>query len=262
MKSVWSGLCVAFSLYSAIPVPQVPWEKTTMRWALSFLPLVGVLVGALELAWFWFCRAYDAEILFYAVIAALLPIILTGGIHLDGFADTCDALCSFGEQEKRLAILKDPHIGAFGVIWLTAFLMAEAACFAQIYRKPVFLPLAATGFVFSRAVGGRKIVTLRCARDSGLAYLFSESSDKSAVAKTLAIEWILCAALVLFHAHGSLPKTCGILACLLALLLWDILHKRLCLRDFGGITGDLAGFFISVSELLALAAAAFGGLVL
>ena len=46
MKSAWSGLLVAFSLYSAVPVPQVQWEKKTMRWALSFLPFVGVLVGA------------------------------------------------------------------------------------------------------------------------------------------------------------------------------------------------------------------------
>ncbi len=262
MKSVWSGFCVAFSLYSAIPVPQAPWEKATMRWALSFLPLVGVFVGALELVWFWFCRVYDAEIMFYAVIAALTPIFLTGGIHLDGFADTCDALCSFGKQEKRLAILKDPHIGAFGVIWLAAFLLAETACFAQIYRNTVFLPLAASGFIFARAAGGRKIVTLRCAKNSGLAYLFSEGSDKSTVAKTLAIEWMICAALLLIYAYGSFTKVCGIVACLMVLLLWDILHKQLCLRDFGGITGDLAGFFISVSELLALAFAAFGGLVL
>ena len=45
MKSAWSGLLVAFSLYSAIPVPQVQWEKRTMRWALGFLPLIGVLIG-------------------------------------------------------------------------------------------------------------------------------------------------------------------------------------------------------------------------
>ena len=51
MKSAWSGLLVAFSLYSAVPVPQVQWEKKTMRWALSFLPLVGVLVGVAE--WLW-----------------------------------------------------------------------------------------------------------------------------------------------------------------------------------------------------------------
>ena len=123
MKSVISGLLVAFSMYSAIPVPQVNWEKQTMRWALGFLPLIGVLIGVIELFWFEFCVYFGAAGVFYAVIAALIPLAVSGGIHLDGLCDTCDALCSFGDREKRLAILKDPHVGAFGPLWLMAFLL-------------------------------------------------------------------------------------------------------------------------------------------
>lgn len=262
MRSIWSGFCVAFSLYSAVPVPQVPWEKKTMRWALGFLPLVGVLVGALEMLWFWFCTRFQADGMFYALFAALLPVAVTGGIHLDGFADTCDALCSFGEREKRLAILKDPHIGAFGVLWLAAYLLASAACFAQVYRTPRYLPLAAAGFVLSRASGGRKIVTLPCAKQSGLAHLFAEGSDKAAVSQMLLAEWLVCAAALLFLALDASPRTACVTALtLLALLLWNAGHKRLCLRDFGGITGDLTGFYISLCELMALALAALGGLL-
>ena len=147
MKSVISGLLVAFSMYSAIPVPQVNWKKQTMRWALGFLPLIGVLIGAIEWFWFAFCVHFGAAGVFYAVIAALIPLAVSGGIHLDGLCDTCDALCSFGDREKRLAILKDPHVGAFGPLWLMAFLLAEVGCFAQIYDQPVLLPLACTGFV-------------------------------------------------------------------------------------------------------------------
>lgn len=261
MNSIWSGFCVAFSLYSAIPVPQAPWEKKTMRWALSFLPLVGVLIGALELLWFRVCAHFGADGIFYAILAALLPTVVSGGIHLDGLADTCDALCSYGDREKRLGILKDPHIGAFGVIWLASFLLAEAACFAQAYREPELLPVAAAGFVFSRILGGRKIVTQPCAKDSGLAYLFAEGSDKKTVAVTLLIEGIACAAgLLCWGEHRGF----GVAPLLYpaALLLWSAFHKRLCNRDFGGVTGDLVGFFISVSELAALAFAAVGGLIL
>ena len=74
MKNIWSGLLVAFSLYSAIPVPQVQWEKKTMRWALSFLPLIGVLIGGAEWLWYCFCVHFGAAELFYAVGAALLPL--------------------------------------------------------------------------------------------------------------------------------------------------------------------------------------------
>ena len=136
MKSVISGLLVAFSMYSAIPVPQVNWEKQTMRWALGFLPLIGVLIGAIEWFWFAFCMHFGAAGVFYAVIAALIPLAVSGGIHLDGLCDTCDALCSFGDREKRLNILKDPHVGAFGPLWLMAFLLAEVGCFTQIYDRP------------------------------------------------------------------------------------------------------------------------------
>ena len=261
MKSAWSGLLVAFSLYSAVPVPQVQWEKKTMRWALSFLPLVGVLVGAVEWLWYLFCAHFGAVALFYAVGAALIPLIISGGIHQDGLCDTCDALCSYGDREKRLAILKDPHVGAFGPMWLMAFLLAEAACFAQIYEMPTLLPLACVGFAVARTLGGCKIVLSPCAKDTGLAHIFAENSDKKVVAVTLMIEFVLfvtVAGLLVYAVPYGL-RTAKVWA--VVLLLWYGLHEKLSRRVFGGITGDLAGFCISLSELLALACAAFGGLM-
>jgi len=259
MKGLWSGVLVAFSLYSAIPVPQVKWERNTMRWALVCLPLVGVVIGAIEWLWYWFCATRRAAALFYAVIAALIPLLISGGIHLDGLCDTCDALCSYGEREKKLQILKDPHVGAFGVIWLTAFLLAETACFAQIYEAPAPLPLIYFGFAAARALGGRKIVTLPCARDSGLAHIFAENSDKKIVSRLLLIEnvclFILCAVVCPKKYIWSLIVAAGLLYG------WSRFHSRLCRKAFGGITGDLAGFFISTSELLFLLCAAICGLV-
>ena len=262
MKSAWSGLLVAFSMYSTVPVPQVQWEKRTMRWALGFLPLVGVLIGALEWLWFAFCTHFAADGLFYAVIAALLPLFVSGGIHLDGLCDTCDALCSYGDREKRLAILKDPHVGAFGPMWLIAFLLAEVGCFAQIYARPALLPLAACGFALARALGGCKVVLTPCAKDSGLAHLFAENSDKKAVAVALLVElaiYLAVAGLLVYTVPHGLKASKVLVA---VLLLWYGVHEKLTRRIFGGITGDLAGFCISIAELLALACAALGGLML
>lgn len=262
MKSAWSGLLVAFSMYSAIPVPQVQWEKRTMRWALSFLPLIGVLIGVLEWLWFWFCTHFAAEELFYAVGAALLPLFVSGGIHLDGLCDTCDALCSYGDREKRLSILKDPHVGAFGPMWLIAFLLAETGCFAQIYTRPALLPLALAGFALARCMGGCKVVLTPCAKDSGLAHLFAENSDQKAVAVMLLIELMVYLAvaglLVCAVPHGLNAA----MVWAVVLLVWYGVHEQLTRRIFGGITGDLAGFGISIAELLALVCAAVGGLIL
>lgn len=260
MKQIWSGVLVAFSLYSAIPVPQVKWERETMRWALVCLPLVGVVIGIIEWLWYCFCKAYHAVALFYAGIAALIPLLISGGIHLDGLCDTCDALCSYGEQEKKLQILKDPHIGAFGVIWLAAFLLAETVCFAQLYETPVLLSLIYFGFALARTVGGRKIVSLPCAKDSGLAHIFATNSDKKITARLLLIENVC---LLILCAAACPKKYIWALIVIFGLLYgWARFHSRLCKKAFGGITGDLAGFFISTSELLFLISAAIGGLVL
>ena len=261
MKSVISGLLVAFSMYSAIPVPQVNWEKRTMRWALGFLPLIGVLIGALEWGWFAFCTHFGAAGLFYAVAAALIPLLVSGGIHLDGLCDTCDALCSYGDREKRLAILKDPHVGAFGPLWLMAFLLAEVGCFAQLYDRPVLLPLACAGFAFARTMGGRKVVASPCAKDSGLAHIFAENSDKRAVSVLLTAEFVLFAVLLGLWVRRVPHALTAAKLLIVALVLWYVLHERISRRVFGGITGDLAGFCISISELLTLVFAAAGGLI-
>ena len=261
MKNIWSGLLVAFSLYSAIPVPQVQWETKTMRWALSFLPLIGVLIGGAEWLWYCFCVHFGAAELFYAVGAALLPLAVAGGIHLDGLCDTCDALCSFGDREKRLAILKDSHVGAFGPMWLTAFLLAETACFAQLYKTPALLPLACAGFAAARADGARKIVTMPCAKNTGLAHIFAQNSDKKAVDTTLKIEQAVLDIILLVWLHQLESGYFLWVAYIVLLGLWYMLHARIAMRVFGGITGDLAGFCISVAELLAFVCAAFGGLM-
>ena len=262
VKSVISGLLVAFSMYSAIPVPQVNWEKQTMRWALGFLPLIGMLIGALEWFWFAFCAHFGATGLFYAVIAALIPLFVSGGIHLDGLCDTCDALCSFGDREKRLAILKDPHVGAFGSLWLMAFLLAEVGCFAQLYEKPALLPLACAGFAFARTMGGRKVVASPCAKDSGLAHIFAENSDKHAVSVLLTTEFVLFAVLLGLWVYRVPHALTAAKVLVVVLVLWYVLHERISRRVFGGVTGDLAGFCISIAELLTLAVAAIGGLIL
>ena len=240
MKSLISGLLVAFSMYSAIPVPQVNWGKKTMRWTLIFLPLVGVVIAAIQWIWFMFCRYFNANMLFFAVGATLIPLCISGGIHLDGLCDTCDALCSFGDREKRLAILKDPHVGAFGPMWISAFFLAEC------------------GFALARTMGGRKVVASPCAKDSGLAHIFAENSDKKMVSCVLYAEFIII--LLLFIWLTGHVLTAAVLAVLL--IAWYGIHERLSIRTFGGITGDLAGFCISISELLCLVVAAVGGLVL
>lgn len=262
MKDILNGLLVSFSLYSSIPVKQVEWQKNTMRWALSFITFIGVIIGFLELIWYKFCVYFNASPLFYCSIATLIPIIISGGIHLDGLCDTCDALCSFGNKQKKLEILKDPHVGAFGVIWLISFVICEIAFFSQIYKTPKFIFLLFFGFSFSRALGACKIVTLQCAKNSGLAHIFSENSDKKIVFFTLIFQIIIFLTFNFIFCVFLKANIVIIVLFYIFMILFYFWHNKLCKNLFGGITGDLAGFFISLSELVTLAFTALGGMIL
>jgi len=120
---VLQTIAVAFAMFSAIPVPQFDWNEKNMRYAMCAFPLIGVVIGA---AW-CVCGALPLPGFAKAAGFALIPVWITGGIHLDGYADTCDALSSYGDREKKLEILKDPHCGAFAVIRLCSYFLAYFA---------------------------------------------------------------------------------------------------------------------------------------
>lgn len=257
MKGLRNGLCIALSMYSIIPMPHVPWKRENMRYALCFLPLVGVLIGVCEWLWFIFCFGSGMASLFYAVGATLLPVLISGGIHLDGLTDTCDALGSHAEPEKRLEIMKDPHVGAFGVLGMVAFLMTEVALFAQVYEKPYILFPIWVGFLAARMAGACAIVSIPCAKNTGLAYVFAANSERESAARVLRIQQI-CFVLI-----AMLMQLRPYMVILLAVYFaWGYLYEKFCMTKFGGITGDLAGFLICTMELLFVAAAAFGGVFL
>lgn len=101
------SLIVAFSMYSKIPMPQITWTKENMKNTLCYFPLIGAVIGALLWLWYWLCGIAGFGVMLQAAVAVLIQVLVTGGIHLDGFLDTSDALSSWQTAERRLEILKD-----------------------------------------------------------------------------------------------------------------------------------------------------------
>lgn len=106
-----STVIVAFSMFSAIPMPQTEWTNKSMRYALCAFPLIGAVIGVLVCLWRFVCLRMEFSEWILAAGICVLPVLVTGGIHLDGFCDTADALASHQDTEKKLQILKDPHMG-------------------------------------------------------------------------------------------------------------------------------------------------------
>ena len=126
-----SAFIIAFSTYSRIPMPQVEWNEKHMKYAICFFPLVGAVVGLLALGWGWLCRFLDLGELLQAAGWTALPLLVTGGIHMDGFCDTVDALSSHQSRERKLEILKDSHTGAFAVIFCGVWLLLYTGAVSQ-----------------------------------------------------------------------------------------------------------------------------------
>ena len=255
MKKWLNGFCAAFSMYSTVPMPQIQWREDTMRYLFCFFPWIGLLTGGLCLGWAWFCRAWQVGARLFAGGMTLLPLIVSGGIHLDGLVDTADALYSRRETEKKLEILKDPHVGAFGVMACCGYLLASFALWGQVYETPRLIGLCCIGFFLSRCCSALAVVSFPAAKNSGLAHLFSSYADKKTVRVCCGFYLLLAGALLVwkFLWLGA--------AVLITIGFVFVGFWHLCRKQFGGITGDLAGFFLQVAELAVLAVCTFGGIM-
>lgn len=238
---ILESLVVALSMYSKIPMPQIEWKKENMRYALCFFPVVGIAVGVC--IWLWGCISSYLPLgnMFVTAIFVLIPVLITGGIHLDGLLDTADALSSWQTTERRLEILKDSHAGAFAIIVCCAYFVAVFGIWSEV--DPAMISVLAGGYVLSRALSGFAIATFTCARNSGLAATFANHADRKKSRIILLLEIIAAAAFMI-----KMNLICGAFAVAAALLAFFIC-KRLFFTKFGGITGDTQGFFLQFCEL-------------
>lgn len=252
--TVIKSFFISLSIYSKIPVPQFPWKEEDMKYTLCFFPWVGAVIGALILLWHWFGTRYGLGDVAYAAIGSAIPLIISGGFHVDGFMDTMDALHSYQGKEKKLEILKDSHIGAFAVICLVLYYLLYVGAFAEVRSREQILVLAG-GFFLSRTLSGIGVVSLRPAKRDGMLYLFASEAHKKIVRISLYLQLILCVGFMVYQSFFA-----GILACAGAgLTFWY--YRWRSYKEFGGITGDTAGYFVTLCEGVMAVLVAMSGLL-
>ena len=151
--------------------------------------------------------------------------------------------------EQKQAILKDPHCGAFAVIRLCTYFVASFALCAALSPTVPALWTLGLGFVFSRALSGFAVCRFPLARHTGLAHAFSAAADRRCAGRVL----LLLAAAVgaAMAALGGLLGAVAVAAGLLAFWRCRVVAQR----QFGGLSGDLAGWFGQRAELWMLLAA-------
>lgn len=247
------SFAVAFSMYSRLPMPQWPWEEGDLEYVFCFFPAIGLVEGLFLLLWWQIGGLLGLEGLFLAAGLVLIPLLVTGGIHMDGYCDTADALASHQSRERKLEILKDSHTGAFAVIACGGYLVFQLGLWTQAAADGLPWPVVVLLPVVSRSLSGLAVVTCKNARGSGMLATFSDAVVGRRVLVTLAV-WLSAACLLLIlgvRVRGT-AAVAGALA---------VYGYYMCVshREFGGITGDLAGWFLQLCEVGGLLAAVLAG---
>ena len=241
-RSILSSLLTVISFISVIPIPSrlLPkWTPDNLRHFPVMLPVAGLVFGAFWLILWQVLSSLPAvSPILRGFMMMLLTLALTGGLHLDGLMDTCDAIFSHRDRDTRLKILSDTHTGSFAVICCVVVLMAKTLLFSELLTHGVH-PLTLSFIpVYSRLGLALLLTNLPFAKPSGLAATLGASRSTR---DNIPLVMILLALSFL---------STGIITAMMILCL--VLHVIICVKIFGGITGDLLGAFVEVSEVIML----------
>ncbi|MDR1329382.1 MAG: adenosylcobinamide-GDP ribazoletransferase [Oscillospiraceae bacterium] len=252
MKNFFKSIIAAFSMFSRIPMPRIEWDEDVMRHMMTAFPLVGAVIGGIMLAFLRLADFFELHDALRALGMTLLPLAVTGGIHLDGLCDTCDALGAVVSPERRREILKDPRAGAFGVISVATYLLAYFALALAFDGSTSSTALYCFSFVMSRLFSANAVTRLKPAPD-GTGRAFHDAAGKKGRLGLFTV--LLFAVLALFVIIISVSETNSAPSVwMFALLVCYISLKRTVEKKFEGMSGDLAGWFLQRCELWQLGA--------
>jgi adenosylcobinamide-GDP ribazoletransferase len=234
MRPVFGGFALAVSMLTTLPFFRVhDFFKGINGYAVMFYPLVGALLGGLLWGVYLLLLPAFPET-HLKLLLVFLWVVLTGALHLDGFADTVDGL--FVPKEKAEAVMKDPHVGGMGMIFTSAFLLLKASALwnlEALWALPAVLMLARYNAVLA-------IYFYPYIRENGMGSLARAEFSRARLAgATLTVP-----ALLLF-----VPQGWALLAAALIVLL---LTGAFFTRRLGGFSGDVYGFLIEATEVALL----------
>ena len=244
--TLFRSIAMAFACFSSIPMPHVPWTKSNMRYLMAAFPLVGVAIGGACLLWFALCGKLGAGSVMRGAGLALLPLAVSGGIHMDGFADVVDAQASHAEPAEKRRILKDPHVGAFAVMGICGYMILYFAFACELDERSALLVACIP--VASRGLAGLAALCWPASGKSGMLASMRETARMGVVRAALALQLALAFAAMLCCA--PVVGAAAIVAAGLAFA-WA---WRFSNRQFGGLSGDLVGFCLQVLELAMIVA--------
>ena len=260
------GFFMSFGMFCAIPCPYRPWNEKARNLMVMYLPVVGLVIGLLWYAVYLLLDAVNLPLQLQAACLMLFPFLVTGAIHLDGYMDTMDAILSRRSLEEKRRILKDPHTGAFAVIALAVLLILCYAAMSSVLETAHFkraLDLADKNPliclilipVMTRCGSSLTVLKGRPLPDSQ----YNGDCKKSPTVGELGfivLAGCLCFAGAIFMGIRSAPHFFFIPIVLIVAALSYAAAIGYAGKQLGGVSGDLAGYSLTIAEAAAMVAMA------
>lgn len=231
------GFILSLQFLTRIPINiNIEFSDKNIASSIFFYPLVGAIIGGIAGLTYQLFLPLGIE--FSAFFALLMVIILTGGLHLDGLADTLDGFLSSRDRDRTLEIMKDSRIGAFGVIGLILILLLKYITFLKFLYGPMALTLSLAN---SRLTVIVIMATKRIARPGGLGEMNHRNCKKTYV---IASAFLYCLVVILINPIYLIP--------LLVSYITGELISQIAYKKIDGLTGDVYGAIIEIGESLSL----------
>lgn len=229
---MWADIRAAFSFLTIVPLGYA--DKRKPGWSFAWYPLVGLVIGLI--------LAFSAEFSPFAdgttaFLVLLVWVVITGGLHLDGFGDSCDGLLATVEPTRRLEIMKDPRTGSWAVIGLSLLLLGKWTTISEIPPLMLVVPPIVGRWVMVMAV-----YHFPYARSSGLGDYFRDGLGLWQIAIATVSAGVMCLAIFGDLAPVLIVFGSG------AIIIFAV-GNWAARRLGGGITGDFYGALCEITEL-------------
>lgn len=242
------GFLLNLQFFTALPISlTLPLDKKHLNSSIKSFPLMGLMQGILYGVLLYLLINWTPfSSLAIAFAIWLLTILITGGLHLDGWIDASDAYFSFQDKEKRLEIMKDPRTGAFGILSVIVLLSTRFLFIYEIITyttMATYLMIAILPFL-SKGIMGMVLVTVPAAKKDGLAFSFGQAGNvRSLVVYPL---YLIIVGIVLMSVSVEMLAPALILLIVAVGSYFFIRVKAV--KWFGGITGDVLGASVEGTE--------------
>ena len=261
------GFLLLLSFMTRIPMPKTEYDEEKLGKSMKYFPVVGIIIGFILL---FFCIIfnfifkninYSAALPLMIIVIILTDLITTGGLHLDGLADTFDGIFSYRSKHKMLEIMKDSRLGSNGALALILYFLLKCVL---LYSLEMEGRGNAVYAILTYPVVARFCSVVSCAsapyaRGSGMGKTFVDNTKicgllVAGVITLLYTTGLLFIPSIVYHDYSSLKyimQPIFLVILIVALSgLFAYAFSKLIERKIGGITGDTLGALLEISGLV------------